>query len=63
MYFRKAVLENCRSFYKASTMSEIKFSNAEKQALVHKVKNYFMAKLHQEIGQFDAEFFLDFFSK
>lgn len=44
-------------------MSEIKFSNAEKQALVHKVKNYFMAKLHQEIGQFDAEFFLDFFSK
>ncbi len=44
-------------------MSEIKFSNEEKAALVHKVKAYFMEELKQEIGQFDAEFLLDFFSK
>ncbi len=44
-------------------MSEIKFSNEEKDALVHKVKNYFMEELKQEIGQFDAEFLLDFFSR
>lgn len=44
-------------------MSEIKFSNEEKDALAHKVKNYFMEELKQEIGQFDAEFLLDFFSR
>lgn len=42
-------------------MSVIEFSRDEKEAIVHKVKNYFSEKLDYEIGQFDAEFLLDFF--
>ena len=41
----------------------ISFSDAEKSAIVLKIKRYFMAELDQEIGQFDAEFLLDFFAK
>ncbi|MBN4059736.1 MAG: hypothetical protein COA71_03385 [SAR86 cluster bacterium] len=44
-------------------MSEIEFSIEEKQALVQKIKSYFNNELGQDIGQFDAEFLLDFFSK
>jgi len=44
-------------------MSEIEFSIEEKEALVQKIKSYFSNELSQEIGQFDAEFLLDFFSK
>ena len=44
-------------------MFEIKFSIEEKEALVQKLKNYFIEELKQEIGQFDAEFRLDFISK
>ncbi|MBV2089649.1 MAG: DUF2164 domain-containing protein [Candidatus Thiodiazotropha sp. (ex Ctena orbiculata)] len=44
-------------------MSAIEFSNDEKTFIVHKIKNYFREKLDQEIGQFDAEFLLDFFSE
>lgn len=44
-------------------MFEIKFSIEEKEALVQKLKNYFIEELKQEIGQFDAEFLLDFISK
>ena len=44
-------------------MFEIKFSIDEKEALVQKLKNYFIEELKQEIGQFDAEFLLDFISK
>ena len=44
-------------------MSEIKFSAEEKQVLVVKIKDYFNTELKQEIGQFDAEFLLDFFAK
>jgi len=44
-------------------MSEIEFSPEEKQVLVQKIKDYFDSELKQEIGQFDAEFLLDFFAK
>ena len=44
-------------------MSQITFTEDEKSTLVDKIKNYFENELSQEIGQFDAEFLLDFFSK
>lgn len=44
-------------------MSEIEFSVEEKQALVQKIKTYFNDELDQDLGQFDAEFLLDFFAK
>ncbi|MEW6990899.1 DUF2164 domain-containing protein [Colwelliaceae bacterium 6441] len=44
-------------------MSAIKFSKHEKELLVAKLQQYFDRELEQEIGQFDAEFLLDFFSK
>ncbi len=44
-------------------MAEIEFSKDEKEVLVQKMQFYFSEKLDQEIGQFDAEFLLDFFSK
>ncbi len=43
-------------------MSNIEFSKDEKELIVHKIKRYFSEELDQEIGQFDAEFLLDFFS-
>ncbi|MDG1906483.1 MAG: DUF2164 domain-containing protein [Arenicella sp.] len=43
-------------------MKPIKFSTHETAILVNKVKQYFEAELNQEIGQFDAEFLIDFFS-
>jgi uncharacterized protein (DUF2164 family) len=43
-------------------MSGIEFSKDEKSLIVQKIKSYFSDKLDQEIGQFDAEFLLDFFS-
>jgi uncharacterized protein (DUF2164 family) len=42
-------------------MSEIKLSPEEKSAIVEKIKDYFSTELQQEVGQFDAEFLLDFF--
>ena len=44
-------------------MSNIEFSKHEKQIIVQKIKRYFDDELRQDIGQFDAEFLLDFFSK
>jgi len=44
-------------------MSKIVFSQEEKRHLVHKLKVYFNDALDQEIGQFDAEFLLDFIDK
>ncbi len=44
-------------------MADIEFSKEEKEILVYKIKNYFQKELDEEIGQFDAEFLLDFFSK
>lgn len=43
-------------------MTDIQFTNAEKDAIVQKLKDYFSNELGQEIGQFDAEFLLDFFT-
>ena len=43
-------------------MSKIEFSKEEKELIVHKIKNYFERELSEEIGQFDAEFLLDFFA-
>ncbi len=44
-------------------MSSIKFSAAETEQLVSKIQGYFTKELDQDLGQFDAEFLLDFFSK
>lgn len=41
-------------------MPEIRFGNQEKAALVGKLQRYFESELHQRLGQFDAEFLLDF---
>jgi uncharacterized protein (DUF2164 family) len=43
--------------------ADIKFSPAEKDIIVRKIKLYFSEELHQQIGGFDAEFLLDFFAK
>lgn len=40
--------------------SDIRFSADEKAVLVDKIKFYFSQELNQDIGQFDAEFLLDF---
>lgn len=44
-------------------MTNITFSKEEKALIVRKIKLYFSEELKQEIGQFDAEFLLDFFSE
>ena len=44
-------------------MSTIAFNEAEKRVLTEKLKRYFESELGQEIGQFDAEFLLDFVAK
>ena len=44
-------------------MSDVEFTSEEKNILVHKIQDYFHNELSEEIGQFDAEFLLDFFSK
>jgi uncharacterized protein (DUF2164 family) len=44
-------------------VDNIEFNEQEKALLVDKLKTYFIDELSQEIGQFDAEFLLDFFSK
>jgi uncharacterized protein (DUF2164 family) len=44
-------------------MAEIEFSKAEKDTIVQKIQDYLNDELDIEIGQFDAEFLLDFFSK
>ena len=41
----------------------IKFSAENKAVIVQKIKMYFREELQQDIGQFDAEFLLDFFSE
>lgn len=41
----------------------IEFSQEQKDILVVKIKAYLAKELDVEIGQFDAEFLLDFFSK
>jgi uncharacterized protein (DUF2164 family) len=43
-------------------MSDIKFSREEKERIVKKVETYFSNELDQEIGNFEAEFLIDFFA-
>tara|TARA_R110001592_G_scaffold239575_1_gene499526 strand:- start:1099 stop:1353 length:255 start_codon:yes stop_codon:yes gene_type:complete len=44
-------------------VAEIKFSDEEKLAIGQRVQRYVEEELDLEIGQFDAEFLLDFFAK
>ena len=44
-------------------MAEIQFSREHTQILVQKLQTYFTKELELDIGEFDAEFLLDFFSK
>jgi uncharacterized protein (DUF2164 family) len=44
-------------------MDKLTFTQDEKEQLVYKIKHYFQKELDEEIGQFDAEFLLDFFGK
>ena len=44
-------------------MSEIKFTKEEKETLIPKIKMYLHEELNTDIGNFDAEFLLDFFSE
>ena len=43
-------------------MAAIEFSKDQKITLVDQIQKYFDKELDQEIGEFDAEFLLDFFS-
>ena len=44
-------------------MAMIEFSSDEKNIIIDKVQRYFVAELDQDIGKFDAEFLIDFFSE
>lgn len=44
-------------------MSEIKLSKQATDAMVVKLQQYFGSELDQDLGQFDAEFLLDFIAK
>ena len=44
-------------------LAEIKLDDSVKIEVVTKLQKYFQDELQQEIGSFDAEFLLDFFSK
>lgn len=44
-------------------MSEITFSRDQTAHMVDKLQKYLQCELDMEIGDFDAEFLLDFFAK
>lgn len=44
-------------------MRTIEFKPDEKAALIQRIQLYFREELEQEIGQFPAEFLLDFFTE
>lgn len=44
-------------------MAAIEFSKDQKSTLVDEIQKYFYKELDQELGEFDAEFLLDFFSE
>ncbi|MGB0466629.1 MAG: DUF2164 domain-containing protein [Pontibacterium sp.] len=44
-------------------MPAIKFTKDEKDLIVQKIQRYFDDELDQELGQFDADFLLDFFTR
>lgn len=43
-------------------MTDIKFTEEETALIVRKIQLYFTEELKQDIGRFDAEFLLDFFT-
>jgi len=45
------------------SLSEIKFTKEEKETIIPKIKMYLHEELDVDIGNFDAEFLLDFFSE
>lgn len=47
----------------AATMKPIRFDAPARALLVSQLQRYFSKELQQEIGQFDAEFLLDFVSE
>jgi uncharacterized protein (DUF2164 family) len=44
-------------------MSKIEFQAQHKEQLIQKLQKYMSHELDLELGQFDADFFLDFISK
>ena len=44
-------------------MEKLEFTPEEKNQIVSKVKMYFEEELDQQIGNFDAEFLIDFFAE
>jgi uncharacterized protein (DUF2164 family) len=44
-------------------MEKLEFTPEEKNQIVRKVKMYFEEELDQQIGNFDAEFLIDFFAE
>ena len=44
-------------------MEKLEFTAEEKNQIVRKVKMYFEEELDQQIGNFDAEFLIDFFAE
>lgn len=44
-------------------MSDIEFTKEEKEIITRKIQLYFKEELDYEIGQFDTQFLLDFFSE
>ena len=44
-------------------MSKIEFQAQQKEQLIQKLQKYMSNELDVELGQFDADFFLDFISK
>lgn len=43
-------------------MTDIRFTKEQNEALVQKLQAYFDEELDQDLGQFEAEFLLDFIS-
>ena len=44
-------------------MAMIEFSADEKTLIIDKLQRYFIAELDHDIGKFEAEFLIDFFSE
>ncbi|WP_022962484.1 DUF2164 domain-containing protein [Halopseudomonas pelagia] len=44
-------------------MDKIEFSKDEKEIMIQKVKMYFREELNQDVGNFEAEFLIDFFAE
>lgn len=44
-------------------MSNIELDAQQKSDAIEKLKKYFDKEMHQDLGQFEAEFLLDFFAK